>query len=81
MTIDLDTLAARLGPKGRATEAHLRVRWSRSRGQQGELLKEYQHLYKPLGLFGDFLKAVGLPSKTAYRLIEDATLCPSCLQP
>ena len=33
-TIDLDALAARLGPKERAAEANLRVRWSRSRRQQ-----------------------------------------------
>jgi hypothetical protein len=69
---DLDLLASELDEVGKALEVELRDRWRRSRSEQGKILKAYRDLYKPKGLFGKFLEAIRLPSKTAYRLIGDA---------
>jgi hypothetical protein len=68
----LDELAFHLEELDREAEAGLRAQWRQSRRAQGELLKAYRELYKPHGLFGKFLETIGLPSKTAYRLMEDA---------
>jgi len=68
----LDDLALHLDELDREAEAGLRAQWRQSRRVQGQLLKAYRELYRPHGLFGKFLETIGLPSKTAYRLMEDA---------
>ena len=68
----LNDLALHLDASDREAEAGLRAQWRQSRCVQGQLLKAYRELYKPHGLFAKFLETVGLPSKTAYRLMEDA---------
>jgi hypothetical protein len=72
MESELDLLASHLDEFDRETEAELRVRWRSSRAEQGRILMEYQYLYRPLRLWLRFLKTINIPTKTAYRLIDDA---------
>lgn len=72
LTTTLDELASKLDDQGRQVEAGLRTRWNRTRKEQGRILRGYQELYKPLRLWTKFLALIGLPEKTAYRLMEDA---------
>jgi hypothetical protein len=80
----LNDLWSRLDERGRKIEAGLRPRLIKSRSELGDVLRGYQKLCKPDGLFTSFLKALGIPKKTAYRMMEDAdsikSLPPSILK-
>jgi hypothetical protein len=65
-------LRSRLDKRGRRIEAGLHARLLKSRSELGDVIREYQKLCTPCGLFTAFLKAIGIPKKTAYRMMEDA---------